>query len=51
VAGDSVRFDLNHERKSFLYDLKVVGQELRGTLSIRSTNETRRSAVLLERAH
>jgi hypothetical protein len=51
VAGDSVRFELNHERKSFLYDLKIEGEELRGTLSVTSANRTRTATVLLKRAH
>jgi hypothetical protein len=50
VAGDSVRFELNHRRKSFLYDLKVEGEELRGTLSIRSAQNARTAAVWLERS-
>jgi hypothetical protein len=49
VAGDYVRFELNYERKSFLYALKVEGGQLRGTLSIRSANGIRTATTRLAR--
>lgn len=49
VAGDSVKFELNNRRKTFLYDLRFEGKELRGTLSIKSANEMRDTKVRLER--
>ena len=50
VAGESVRFELSDGRKSFQYDLKVDGEELRGTLTIKNGNETRTATVRLRRA-
>ncbi len=50
VAGNSVRFEMNHRQKSFLYDLKVEGEELRGTLSIGSAQSIRTATVWLERS-
>jgi hypothetical protein len=49
VAGDSVRFELDHGQRRFLYDLTLQGRELRGTLSIRSANENLTGQVRLER--
>ena len=48
VTGDSVRFELNNRRKTFLYDLRFEDNELRGTLSIKSANEMRATKVSLE---
>ena len=50
VAGTSVRFELSDGRKSFLYEVRVEDEELRGTLTIRNANETRRAPVRLRRA-
>lgn len=50
VAGESVRFELSDGRKSLQYDLKVDGEELRGTMTIKNGNETRTAAVRLRRA-
>jgi len=50
AAGDSVRFELDDERQVYRYDLTVVGNELRGTLSIRRANETRRVTAWLKRS-
>lgn len=50
VSGRSVRFELSDGRKSFLYDLRVEDEELRGTLTIRNADETRRALVRLRRA-
>jgi hypothetical protein len=50
AAGHFVRFELDHERQIYRYDLTVVGNELRGTLSIRRANETRRVTAWLKRS-
>ncbi len=49
VAGDSVKFELNNGKRTFLYDLRVKDKELRGTVCICSLNETRVTKVWLER--
>jgi hypothetical protein len=51
VAGDSVKFEVNNGPKTFLYDLRVEDEELRGTLVIRNGNEMRTAKVWLERVH
>jgi hypothetical protein len=50
VAGDSIKFKLDDGRRTFLYDLKIEGNGLRGTVSIRSADEMRTAEVWLERA-
>ncbi len=50
VAGDSVQFELHDGRRTFLYDLKVEDNGLRGTVSIRSENATRTVTVWFDRA-
>jgi hypothetical protein len=50
VSGHSMKFELSDGRKRFLYSVKLNGEELRGTLTISSGNETRTAAVRLERA-
>lgn len=49
VAGNSLHFEINHEQETFLYGLRVEGNELRGTLSIRSAFATRTVEVRLQR--
>jgi hypothetical protein len=49
VNGNFVKFELSDGRESFLYSLKLEGEELRGTLTISSRNETRTAAVRLQR--
>ena len=49
VAGESVKFELNNRRRTFLYDLRFEGKELRGTSSIKIANEIRSTTVWLKR--
>jgi hypothetical protein len=49
VAADSVKFELNNRKKTFLYDLRIEDKELRGTVSIYGLNQTRVTKVWLER--
>ena len=49
VAGESLKFELNNRRKTFLYYLRFEDKELRGTLFIESANEMRTTKVWLER--
>jgi hypothetical protein len=49
VAGDSIRFELRNRQRTLLYELRLEDNELRGTLSIKSANETRTTEVRLER--
>lgn len=49
VIGNSVKLELSDGRKSFLYNLRLEGEELRGTLVIRSGSETQRTTIRLRR--
>jgi len=49
VAGGSVTFELNEEKRRFLYKLRFEEKDLRGILSIRSTDRMRSTKVRLER--
>lgn len=49
VAGDSVQFELTDGRQTFLYDLRIIHNEIGGTLSIKGTTETRVITVWLQR--
>lgn len=50
VVGNSVELELSDEQKNLIYDLRLEGEELRGTLTIIGGNETRRASVRLRRA-
>jgi len=50
VAGDSVSFELNNGREILFYQLQLEGEELRGTLSIRSAHYQRTATVWLQRS-
>ncbi|WP_109487494.1 hypothetical protein [Occallatibacter savannae] len=49
VTGDSVKFEVSDGRKSFLYNLKLEGEEMRGTVTIVIGNEIRGVEVELRR--
>jgi hypothetical protein len=49
AAGGSVTFELNEGKRRFLYDLRFEDKDLRGILSIRSTDGMRSTKVRLER--
>jgi hypothetical protein len=49
VDGNSVGFELENRQSVFRYDLRMEGQALRGSLSIKTRNETRSTMVWLRR--
>jgi hypothetical protein len=51
VTGDTVKFEVNSGLRRFFYELKTRDQELRGTLSIKSANDTVAAKVRLGRVH
>jgi hypothetical protein len=51
VAGDVVKFEVKTAQREFFYDLKGRDKELRGSLTIKSSHDTRTAKVWLDRAH
>jgi hypothetical protein len=49
ASNDSVTFEFNDQKTEYLYNLRFAGNELRGTLSIKSENKTRVVKVRFER--
>lgn len=49
VAGDVVKFELDTSKRKFFYSLKGTDTKLRGSLTIKSANDTRTTTVWLER--
>jgi hypothetical protein len=51
ITGDVVKFEVNNGQRSFIYSLKARDKELRGSLTIKSSNDTRTTTVWLKRNH
>ncbi len=51
VAGDVVKFEVESGQRKFLYTLKGTDRKLRGSLTIKSANDTRTTTVWIERSH
>ncbi len=51
VAGDQVKFEVKTGKRDFVYDLKANGTKLRGSIVIKSAEDTRTADVWLERSH
>lgn len=47
IAGDVVKFEVDNGQRSFFYSLKAKDNELRGSLTIKSSNNTRTTTVWL----
>jgi hypothetical protein len=50
VSSDQVKFEIKTGKRDFAYDLKADGKKLRGSIMIKSANDTRTADVWLERS-
>jgi hypothetical protein len=50
VAGDQVKFEVKTGKRDFVYELKANGKKLRGSIVIKSADDTRTADVWLERS-
>ena len=51
VSGNVVKFEVDNAQRKFFYILKGTDSRLRGSLTIKSGNDTRTTTVWLDRAH
>ncbi len=51
VTDNVVKFEVDSGQRKFFYTLKGTDSRLRGSLTIKSANDTRTTSVRLERAH